>query len=51
MAALVEQGLCPAGEDVHVALRGGELTIRVLPGRQLLMTGAASTVYEAVIEV
>ncbi len=29
----------------------GELTIRVLPGRQLLMTGAASTVYEAVIEV
>ena len=51
VAALVEQGLCPAGEDVHVALRGGELTIRVLPGRQLLMTGAASTVYEAVIEV
>ena len=51
VAALVEQGLCPAGEDVHVALRGGELTIRVLPGQQLLMTGAASTVYEAVIEV
>ena len=51
VAALVEQGLCPADEDVHVALRGGELTIRVLPGRQLLMTGAASTVYEAVIEV
>ena len=51
VAALVEQGLCPAGEDIHVALRGGELTIRVLPGRQLLMTGAASTVYEAVIEV
>ena len=51
VAALVEQGLCPAGEDVHVALRGGELTIRVLPGRQLLMTGAATTVYEAVIEV
>ena len=51
VAALVEQGLCPAGEDVHVALRGGELTIRILPGRQLLMTGAASTVYEAVIEV
>ena len=51
VAALVEQGLCSAGEDVHVALRGGELTIRVLPGRQLLMTGAASTVYEAVIEV
>ena len=51
VAALVEQGLCPVGEDVHVALRGGELTIRVLPGKQLLMTGAATTVYEAVAEV
>ena len=26
-------------------------TVPDLPGRQLLMTGAASTVYEAVIEV
>ena len=51
VAALVEQGLCPVGEDVHVALRGGELTIRVLPGKQLLMTGAATTVYEGVTEV
>ena len=51
MAALVEQGLCPVGEDVHVALRGGELTIRVLPGKQLLMTGAATTVYEGIAEV
>ena len=51
VAALVEQGLCPIGEDVHVALRGGELTIRVLPGKQLLMTGAATTVYEGIAEV
>ena len=51
VAALVEQGLCPVGEDVHVALRGGELTIRVLPGKQLLMTGAATTVYEGIAEV
>ena len=51
VAALVEQGLCPVGEDVHVALRGGELTIRVLPGKQLLMTGAATTVYEGTAEV
>ena len=51
VAALVEQGICPVGEDVHVALRGGELIIRVLPGRQLLMTGAATTVYEGVAEV
>ena len=50
VAALTELGLCPAGEDVHVALRGGELIIRVLPGRKLLMTGAAVTVYEGVAE-
>ena len=51
VAALTELGLCPAGKDVHVALRGGELTIRVLPGRHLLMTGAAETVYEGITEV
>ena len=51
VAALTELGLCPAGEDVHVALRGGELIIRVLPGQHLLMTGAAETVYEGVTEV
>ena len=37
--------------DIHVQLRGGELVIRVLPGRQLLMTGSAVTVYEGVAEV
>ena len=47
---MTELGLCPAGEDVHVVLRGGELIIRVLPGRKLLMTGAAVTVYEGVAE-
>ena len=51
VAALTELGLCPAGEDIHVALRGGELVIRVLPGQHLLMTGAAETVYEGVAEV
>ena len=51
VAALTELGVCPAGEDVHVQLRGGELTIRVLPGRQLLMTGAAETVCEGTTEV
>ena len=29
----------------------GELTIRVLPGKQLLMTGAAETVCEGTTEV
>ena len=51
VAALTELGICPAGEDVHVALRGGELTIRVLPGKKLLMTGAATTVCEGTTEV
>ena len=51
MAALTELGICPAGQDIHVQLRGGELVIRVLPGRQLLMTGSAVTVYEGVAEV
>ena len=46
VAALTELGLVPAGEDIRVELRGGELTIRVLPGRQLLMTGPAVTVCE-----
>ena len=41
----------PAGQDIHVQLRGGELTIRVLPGKQLLMTGAAETVCEGTTEV
>ena len=51
VAALTELGICPAGEDIHVQLRGGELTIRVLPGKQLLMTGAAETVCEGTTEV
>ena len=51
VAALTELGICPAGQDVHVQLRGGELTIRVLPGKQLLMTGAAETVCEGTTEV
>ena len=51
VAALTELGGCPAGVDVHVQLRGGELIIRVLPGKELLMTGSAVTVYEGVTEV
>ena len=51
VAALTELGICPAGEDVHVQLRGGELTIRVLPGNELRMTGAAETVCEGTANV
>ena len=51
VAALTEQGLCPAGQDIHVQLRGGELVIRILPGRKMLMTGPAETVCEGTTEV
>ena len=51
VAAMTELGICPAGEDVHVQLRGGELTIRVLPGNELRMTGAAETVCEGTANV
>lgn len=51
VAALTEQGVCPRGADVHVALRGGELTIRVLEENELLMTGPAVTVCEGVAKV
>ena len=51
VAAMTELGICPAGEDVHVQLRGGELTIRVLPGNELRMTGAAETVCEGTTNV
>ena len=50
-AALTERGLCPAGQPLHIALRGGELCIQVLPDRQLRMTGPAVTVCEGVAEV
>ena len=51
VAAMTELGICPAGEDVHVQLRGGELTIRVLPGNELRMTGAAETVCEGTTNI
>ena len=51
VAALTEQGLCPAGENIHVQLRGGDLVIRILPGRKMLMTGPAETVCEGTTQV
>ena len=51
VAALTELGMVPAGEDIHVLLRGGELIIRVLEGQQLRMTGPAVTVCEGTTEV
>ena len=51
VSAFTELGRVPAGADIRVLLRGGELTIRVLPGRELLMTGDAVTVYEGTAQV
>ena len=50
-AAFTELGRAPAGEAIEVALRGGILTIRVLPGRQLEMTGPAVTVCEGLVKL
>ena len=50
-AALTELGVCPAGQPIHIALRGGELVIEVLPDHQLRMTGPTETVYEGVADV
>ena len=44
VAAAVENGLCPMGEDVTVQLRGGELTINYTKDR-VLMTGEAVKVF------
>ena len=51
VAAMTELGLVPAGEDIHVLLRGGELIIRVQEDHQIRMTGPAVTVCEGVTEV
>ena len=51
VSALTEQGICPAGEKIQVSLRGGDLTIQILPGQQVLMTGPTETVCEGVTEV
>ena len=50
VAAAIANGYCPAGEDVTVRLRGGELTIRV-EGRRVWMTGEAVTVFQGTVEV
>ncbi len=51
VSAMTELGVCPRGEEIHVALRGGELVIRILPENNILMTGPAETVCEGVTEV
>lgn len=51
VAAMTEEGLCPCGADVQVALRGGVLTIRVDAERNVWMTGPAVTVYEGTATV
>ncbi|CCX38487.1 diaminopimelate epimerase [Clostridium sp. CAG:1013] len=43
-------GHCPAGEDILVRLRGGDLTIRV-EGSRVWMTGEAVTVFEGTVKL
>ena len=49
VAAAVLNGICAAGEDVTVRLRGGELTVNYMPER-ILMTGEAVRVFEGWVE-
>lgn len=51
VAALTELGICPAGQYPDDQLTAAQLHMDILPGRQLLMTGSAVTVYEGVAEV
>ena len=51
VAAMTELGLCPVGQDIHVALRGGELIIRIGPDHEVTMTGPTETVCEGTAEV
>ena len=46
--AAVENGLCPAGEDITVRLRGGDLVINYTPQR-VRMTGEAVRVFDGEI--
>ena len=41
----------PAGQHPDDQLTAAQLHMDILPGRQLLMTGSAVTVYEGVAEV
>lgn len=50
VAAAVALGYCPAGEDITVRLKGGELIINVTADR-VLMTGPAVKVCDGVIEL
>ena len=50
VAAAVENGFCPAGEDVTVKLRGGDLVINYTPQR-VIMTGEAVRVFDGEIFV
>jgi len=47
VAAAVRLGYCPAGEDVRVILRGGELSICYTP-ETVWMEGGAQTVFEGI---
>ena len=50
VTAAVLRGFCPAGEDIRVLLRGGELTVNFTPER-VLMTGEAVRAFEGDVEV
>jgi diaminopimelate epimerase len=50
VAAAAENGFVPKGEDVRVALRGGELTVNYTDER-VIMRGSAVKVFEGYIDI
>ncbi|MPN54955.1 Diaminopimelate epimerase [bioreactor metagenome] len=49
VAAAVKNGLCDAGQDVTVKVRGGDLVVNYTD-TEILLTGDAKLVYEGVFE-
>ena len=50
VVAAVENGLCPAGEEITVKQPGGDLTVRYADGI-VYMTGTAVKVFDGEIEI
>lgn len=50
VAAAVQAGFCPENEEVTVRLDGGNLGIRALADRTVIMTGPAKTICECEVE-
>ena len=46
VVAAVENGFCKRGEDIKVDLLGGELSVKYLSDKTVIMSGTASFVFD-----